>query len=67
MRQHLRIVLLPLIVIAIVFALITGIGNLLLAVAYGMGKMTAVWTALGLALVVLSVCTFLATRTTEAQ
>jgi hypothetical protein len=65
--QHARIILLPLIVILVEAAIIVGIGNILLSVSYAMGKMTAVWTALGIALVVLAVCTFLGTRTQENE
>lgn len=61
-------VLLPLIVLAIVFVIITGIGNLLLAVRYATGSVfPPVFVALGLAVAVLAVCTFLATRSYETE
>ena len=63
MGDHLRIFLIPLIVIAITAAIIVSIGSLLLAV----GKTAAVPTALGLAVLVMAICTFLATRTPTTQ
>ncbi|MBI4492738.1 MAG: hypothetical protein HY690_08115 [Chloroflexi bacterium] len=63
MRSYLRILLLPLVVIVCVALLVVGIGSLLLTV----GRVAAVPTALGLAVAVMALCTFLATRTYEPR